>query len=107
MLVFTIIFGQIARLMAWYHFLPDWRILVLPVFVLLAFFASVGPALWITALNVKYRDFRYVIPFIVQSVFTSRRLGSVQMWCPNNGACCSRSIRWWRACTTVIRCPTA
>jgi lipopolysaccharide transport system permease protein len=53
-------------LMAWYHFLPDWRILVLPAFVLLAFFASVGPALWITALNVKYRDFRYVIPFIVQ-----------------------------------------
>jgi lipopolysaccharide transport system permease protein len=52
--------------MAWYHFLPDWRILVLPIFVLLAFFASVGPALWITALNVKYRDFRYLIPFIVQ-----------------------------------------
>src|SRR6195256_65345 len=42
-------------LMAWYHFLPDWRVLVLPIFVLLAFFASVGPAVWITALNVKYR----------------------------------------------------
>jgi len=52
--------------MAWYQFLPDWRMLVLPAFVLLAFFASIGPALWITALNVKYRDFRYVIPFIVQ-----------------------------------------
>ena len=45
---------------------PDWRILILPVFILLAFFASVGPALWITSLNIKYRDFRYVIPFIVQ-----------------------------------------
>jgi lipopolysaccharide transport system permease protein len=53
-------------MMAWYQFLPGWQILVLPVFVLLAFFASVGPALWITALNVKYRDFRYIIPFIVQ-----------------------------------------
>ena len=52
--------------MVWYQFMPDWRILVLPAFVLLAFCASVGPALWITALNVKYRDFRYVIPFIVQ-----------------------------------------
>ena len=63
---FLISFFILVLLMAWYHFLPDWRMLVLPVFILLAFFASVGPALWITALNVKYRDFRYVIPFIVQ-----------------------------------------
>jgi lipopolysaccharide transport system permease protein len=63
---FLISFFILVLLMAWYHFLPDWRILVLPIFVLLAFFASVGPALWITALNVKYRDFRYLIPFIVQ-----------------------------------------
>ena len=53
-------------LMIWYKFMPDWRILVLPAFVLLTFCASVGPALWITSLNVKYRDFRYIIPFIVQ-----------------------------------------
>jgi lipopolysaccharide transport system permease protein len=52
--------------MVWYRFLPDWRMIMLPIFVSLAFFASVGPALWITSLNVKYRDFRYVIPFIVQ-----------------------------------------
>ena len=52
--------------MAWYQFLPGWQMLVLPGFVLFAFLASIGPALWITALNVKYRDFRYVIPFIVQ-----------------------------------------
>ena len=63
---FLISFVILVLLMVWYQFLPDWRILVLPIFVLLAFFASVGPALWITALNVKYRDFRYVIPFIVQ-----------------------------------------
>jgi lipopolysaccharide transport system permease protein len=63
---FLISFLILILLMVWYQFLPDWRILVLPAFVLLAFFASVGPALWITALNVKYRDFRYVIPFIVQ-----------------------------------------
>ena len=59
-------FCVLVLLMAWYQFMPDWRILVLPAFVLLAFCASVGPALWTTALTVKYRDFRYIIPFIVQ-----------------------------------------
>jgi lipopolysaccharide transport system permease protein len=63
---FLISFCILVVLMGWYSFLPDWRIIVLPIFVLLAFFASVGPALWIASLNVKYRDFRYVIPFIVQ-----------------------------------------
>jgi lipopolysaccharide transport system permease protein len=63
---FLISFSILLVLMGWYRFFPDWRIIFLPAFVLLAFFASVGPALWITALNVKYRDFRYVIPFIVQ-----------------------------------------
>jgi lipopolysaccharide transport system permease protein len=63
---FLITFSMLMLLMAWYHYLPGWRMLVLPVFTLLAFVASIGPALWITALNVKYRDFRYVIPFIVQ-----------------------------------------
>ena len=64
---FLISFSILVLMMAWYQFLPGWQILVLPVFVLLAIFASVGPALWITALNVKYRDFRYVIPFLVES----------------------------------------
>jgi lipopolysaccharide transport system permease protein len=63
---FLITFAMLALLMAWYRFLPGWRMLVLPGFVLLAFVASMGPALWITSLNVRYRDFRYVIPFIVQ-----------------------------------------
>jgi lipopolysaccharide transport system permease protein len=52
--------------MGWYSFQPDWRILALPAFIVLAFIVSIGPALWISALNVKYRDFRYVIPFIVR-----------------------------------------
>jgi lipopolysaccharide transport system permease protein len=63
---FLISFSILVLMMAWYQFLPGLQILVLPVFVLLAFFASVGPALWITALNVKYRDFRYVLSFIMQ-----------------------------------------
>jgi len=63
---FLVSFGILLLLMGWYRFLPDWHMVFLPAFVLLAFFASVGPSLWITALNVKYRDFRYVIPFMVQ-----------------------------------------
>jgi lipopolysaccharide transport system permease protein len=63
---FLISFLILVLLMAWYQYPPGWQILALPAFTVLAFFASMGPALWITALNVKYRDFRYVIPFIVQ-----------------------------------------
>lgn len=53
-------------LMAWYNFIPSWRILTLPLFILIAFAAALGGGLWLAALNVKYRDFRYIVPFIVQ-----------------------------------------
>jgi lipopolysaccharide transport system permease protein len=53
-------------LMVWFRFMPDWRIVTLPFFTLLAFLAALGPGLFLTALNVKYRDFRYVVPFIAQ-----------------------------------------
>ncbi len=53
-------------IMAWYHFVPDFRMLLLPLFLILAFLASFGAGLWFSALNVKYRDFRYVVPFLVQ-----------------------------------------
>jgi homopolymeric O-antigen transport system permease protein len=52
--------------MLWYHWGPDWRILMLPVFIVMAFVAAVGPGLLLAALNVKYRDFRYIVPFLVQ-----------------------------------------
>lgn len=63
---FLISFVIMAALMVWYGFLPGMQILTLPLWVLLAFLAAIGPGLFITALNVKYRDFRYVIPFVVQ-----------------------------------------
>jgi lipopolysaccharide transport system permease protein len=53
-------------LMIWYRFEPDLRILSLPLFIALAIAAAMGAGLWIAALNVKYRDFRYIIPFVVQ-----------------------------------------
>jgi lipopolysaccharide transport system permease protein len=63
---FVLSFAILAGLMAWYQFLPSWRLLTLPVFVLLAIFASLGPGLLITALTVRYRDFRFIVPFLVQ-----------------------------------------
>jgi lipopolysaccharide transport system permease protein len=57
---------MLLALMTWYGFWPDWRVVTLPFFVLIAFAAAMGAGLWLTALNVKYRDFRYVVPFIVQ-----------------------------------------
>ncbi len=69
---FLISFVILLGVMLWYRFVPDWRFLTLPVWMLWAFLAALGPGLYITALNVKYRDFRYVIPFIVQfGVFVS------------------------------------
>jgi lipopolysaccharide transport system permease protein len=53
-------------LMAWYNFVPGWRILTLPLFILIAFAASLGVGLWLASLNVQYRDFRYIVPFVVQ-----------------------------------------
>jgi lipopolysaccharide transport system permease protein len=63
---FLITFAILLVLFVWYQFMPSWHIIFLPLFMVLAFLASIGPSLWITALNVKYRDFRYIIPFIVQ-----------------------------------------
>ena len=63
---FFISFIFLAALMVWYQFLPDWRIITLPFFLILASLASFGFGLWIAALNVKYRDFRYVVPFFIQ-----------------------------------------
>ena len=56
----------LGLLMVCYRLPPHWQILTLPAFILLAFAASMGAGLWFGALNVKYRDFRYVVPFIVQ-----------------------------------------
>ena len=66
MVDFAITLVMMALVMAWYHYVPPWRIVLLPVFVILALVSALGPGLIATALNVKYRDFRFVIPFLVQ-----------------------------------------
>jgi lipopolysaccharide transport system permease protein len=63
---FAISFGLLVLMMIGYQYTPSWQIVFLPIFLLLAFVTSFGVSLYLTALNVKYRDFRYIIPFIVQ-----------------------------------------
>jgi lipopolysaccharide transport system permease protein len=63
---FLISFAILGILMVWYRFIPDWRILTLPLFLLLALMAALGLGIWLAALNVKYRDFRYIVPFLAQ-----------------------------------------
>lgn len=63
---FLISFAILLAMMLWYGFIPEVRIIMLPLFILIAFAASMAGGLWIAALNVKYRDFRYIIPFVVQ-----------------------------------------
>jgi lipopolysaccharide transport system permease protein len=63
---FGISFLLMLVLFIWFRFVPSWHMIFLPIFTLTAFLASLGTGLYVTALNVKYRDFRYIIPFIVQ-----------------------------------------
>jgi len=56
----------LGAMMIWYRFVPPAAIALLPLFLLLAFAASFGAGLWIAALMVEYRDFRFIVPFIVQ-----------------------------------------
>jgi len=56
----------LVGIMFWYQFMPTWRMVTVPLFVLIAFAASMGAGLWLTALNVKYRDVRYIVPFVAQ-----------------------------------------
>ena len=56
----------LLTLMIWYDFVPSWRILTLPLWTAIAIAASLGVGLWLATLNVQYRDFRYIVPFIVQ-----------------------------------------
>ena len=76
--------GLLGILMIWFRFMPDWRLLTLPLFTLMAFLAALGPGLLVTALNVQYRDFRYVIPFVVQFGLFISPVGYLSNIIPSN-----------------------
>ena len=63
---FLISLGLMFLLLIWFSVIPSVNLVFLPVFVIMAFFASFGVGLWLTSLNVKYRDFKHVVPFMVQ-----------------------------------------
>jgi len=63
---FLISFIILIGLMIWYHYVPSWTILYLPLFLVLALLTAMGAGLYVAALNVKYRDFKYIVPFVVQ-----------------------------------------
>src|SRR6476469_4717896 len=63
---FLISAGFLVLLMIWYRFLPPANIVFIPLFVLRAFAVSFGVSLWVAALMVEYRDFRFIVPFVVQ-----------------------------------------
>jgi lipopolysaccharide transport system permease protein len=63
---FGISFFILIAMFIWFQFLPPIQILLLPFFIIIAFFSAFGIGLYLTAVNVKYRDFRYIIPFLVQ-----------------------------------------
>jgi lipopolysaccharide transport system permease protein len=63
---FLVACSILGALMLWYHFWPTWRLVALPLLMVLAVAAAMGPGLLLTALTVRYRDFRILVPFIVQ-----------------------------------------
>ncbi|HKB57176.1 MAG TPA: ABC transporter permease [Lacunisphaera sp.] len=63
---FVVVLVLLTSLCLWWQFAPDWRIIFLPVFIVLTLLTAIGTGLWLTALTVKYRDFRFVVPFLLQ-----------------------------------------
>lgn len=63
---FAVMFGLLLVLMAFYHVWPTWRILTLPFFLFLGTVSAAGMSLWLSAMSVRYRDFMYALPFMIQ-----------------------------------------
>ena len=63
---FGIAMVVLLGMMVFYGIVPTWQVITLPAFLLLAFVTSLGVGLWLSALNVKYRDIRYIVPFLMQ-----------------------------------------
>ena len=63
---FVLSLALLFVMMAWFRFTPDWHLLFIPLFIVMAVLAGLGPSLIMASLNISYRDFRFVIPFAVQ-----------------------------------------
>jgi len=63
---FVIAFVVLVGMMVYYDFVPGWAVITLPLFIMLALAAALSVGLWLSALNAKFRDIRYTIPFLAQ-----------------------------------------
>src|SRR4051812_12201817 len=63
---FIVVLVLLAGMCIWWQFMPDWRIVFVPFFIVLTVTTALGTGLWLTALTVKYRDFRFIVPFMLQ-----------------------------------------
>jgi lipopolysaccharide transport system permease protein len=63
---FVIALGLLVAMMVYYDAYPDWAVLALPAFVVLALVTALSVGIWLTALNVRYRDIKYTVPFLLQ-----------------------------------------
>jgi lipopolysaccharide transport system permease protein len=81
---FAVTFMLLLGLMVVMGFFPSWQILFLPLFVILAVLAALGPALILASLNVRYRDFRFIVPFIVQFGMYVSPVGFASSVVPDN-----------------------
>ena len=63
---FAVVLVLLVLMCLWWQFTPDWRIVFVPLFIVLTLLTAIGTGLWLTALTVKYRDFRFVVPFLLQ-----------------------------------------
>lgn len=69
---FVVVLGLFVGVAAWFGYWPTWHWVALPFFVLMTLAAAFGLGLWFTALTVKYRDFRFIVPFLIQiGIFVS------------------------------------
>lgn len=83
---FIIGFVFLIGLMIWYGYSPGWSIFTLPLFILSALIPALGAGLWFSALNVKYRDFRYIVPVILTFGLLASPIGYLSDVIPDNWA---------------------
>lgn len=96
---FAISFLLLALAMVYFRYLPPLQIVLLPVFIIMAFLISLGVGLYVTALNVKYRDFRYIIPFIVQLGIYITPVGYSSIEIKNRY---SEQVRFWYSLNPMV-----
>ena len=96
---FAISFGLLLVVMLFFQYLPPLQILMLPVFTIIAFLAAFGVGLYVTALNVKYRDFRYIIPFIIQFGIYATPVGYSSIYISETY---SPAVRFWYSLNPMV-----